>query len=325
MENKNINDRRQDGQGAPGQKQSGWLKYPRKAMSGVVYSATIVIMLAVSLLFSFTLTAVVSSTGIELETLKKQDWYKYLSYGLYQVAYIAVVLLFAFLYRQKPREFGYRKTHPKYFIIALLAAFGLLFSLNWVNGQFIKLFELIGYTAPESSLPSLEGGGIVGVLIVVAVLPAILEETIFRGIILDGIKDVGTVAACLLGGLLFSIFHQSPAQTAYQFICGAVFTLVAIRADSILPAVLMHFVNNAIIIFDAKYGFLTNMNGTAYLIVCLVSAAALVGSLVYLIFFDKKTNRKKEGPIKPFICSALVGIVVTGIMWISALVTGIAG
>ena len=122
MENKNINDRRQDGQGAPGQKQSGWLKYPRKAMSGVVYSATIVIMLAVSLLFSFTLTAVVSSTGTELEILQEQDWYKYLSYGLYQAAYIAVVLLFAFLYRQKPRDFGYRKTHPKYFVIALLAA-----------------------------------------------------------------------------------------------------------------------------------------------------------------------------------------------------------
>ena len=86
MENKNINDRRQDGQGAPGQKQSGWLKYPRKAMSGVVYSATIVIMLAVSLLFSFTLTAVVSSTGTELEILQEQDWYKYLSYGLYQAA-----------------------------------------------------------------------------------------------------------------------------------------------------------------------------------------------------------------------------------------------
>ena len=162
-------------------------------------------------------------------------------------------------------------------------------------------------------------------LFVVALLPAILEETIFRGIILDGIKDIGTVAACLLGGLLFSIFHQNPAQTVYQFICGAVFTLVTIRADSVLPAVFMHFANNAVIIFDAKYGFLTNMSGGAYIAVCVVSAAALLGTLAYLIFFDKKTDRKKEGAIKPFILSALVGIVASGVMWISALVTGIAG
>ena len=308
-----------------GTQENKWLRYPRKAMSGIVYSAAIVLMLVFSLLFSFTLSAVISATGTELEILQEQDWYKYLSYGLYQIAYIAVVLLFACLYKQKPREFGYRKTHPKYFLVAALLAFGLLFSLNWVNGLFIRFLELVGYTAPASSLPSLEGGGIVGVLIVVALLPAILEETIFRGIILDGIKDIGTVAACLLGGLLFSIFHQNPAQTVYQFICGAVFMLVTIRADSVLPAVFMHFANNAVIIFDAKYGFLTNMSGGAYIAVCVVSGAALLGTLAYLIFFDKKTDRKKEGAIKLFILSALVGIVASGVMWIFALVTGIAG
>lgn len=322
-----------------GTQENKWLRYPRKAMSGIVYSAAIVLMLVFSLLFSFTLSAVISATGTELEILQEQDWYKYLSYGLYQIAYIAVVLLFACLYKQKPREFGYRKTHPKYFLVAALLAFGLLFSLNWVNGLFIRLLELVGYNLPSAKypeltereytliyqLPSLEGGGIVGVLFVVALLPAILEETIFRGIILDGIKDIGTVAACLLGGLLFSIFHQNPAQTVYQFICGAVFTLVTIRADSVLPAVFMHFANNAVIIFDAKYGFLTNMSGGAYIAVCVVSAAALLGTLAYLIFFDKKTDRKKEGAIKPFILSALVGIVASGVMWISALVTGIAG
>ena len=308
-----------------GTQENKWLRYPRKAMSGIVYSAAIVLMLVFSLLFSFTLSAVISATGTELEILQEQDWYKYLSYGLYQIAYIAVVLLFACLYKQKPREFGYRKTHPKYFLVAALLAFGLLFSLNWVNGLFIRLLELIGYAAPASSLPSLEGGGIVGVLIVVALLPAILEETIFRGIILDGIKDIGTGAAWLLGGLFFSVFHQNPAQTVYQFICGAVFTLVTIRADSVLPAVFMHFANNAVIIFDAKYGFLTNMSGGAYIAVCVVSGAALLGTLAYLIFFDKKTDRKKEGAIKPFILSALVGIVASGVMWISALVTGIAG
>lgn len=303
----------------------GLLGQPRKTMSGVMYSAAIVLMLLVSLLFSFTLSAVVSISGTELEILQQQDWYKYLSYGLYQVAYIGVVLIFTFLYKQKPREYGCRRTHWKYFIAAALLAFGLLFSLNWANGLFVRLLELIGYTAPSSSLPSLSGGGIIGVLIVVAFLPAVLEETIFRGIILDGIKDIGTAAACLLGGLLFSIFHQNPAQTVYQFICGAVFTLVAIRADSLFPTMFMHFANNAIIIFDARFGFLTNMGGGAYAAVCAVSGVVLIGTLVWLIFFDKSGNRRKEGPIRPFILPALVGIAAAGVMWISALVSGIAG
>lgn len=303
----------------------GLLAQPRKTVSGMVYSGAIIFMLAVSLLFSIVLSAVVSASGTPLEELQTQDWYKYLSYLLYQVAYIAVVLIFSFVYKEKPRTYGYRKTSPKYFLIAALLAFGLLFSLNWANGLFVRLLELVGYEAPASSLPSLAGGGIVGVLIVVAVLPALMEETIFRGIMLDGIKDIGSVAACLLGGLLFSIFHQSPAQTVYQFICGAVFTLVAIRADSVWPPVFMHFVNNAIIIFDGKYGFLTNMSNTVYIVLVAVSAVVLLATLAYLIFIDKRNNRKKEGEIGPFAWAALPGIILCGIMWIAALVTGIAG
>ena len=303
----------------------GLLAQPRKTVSGMVYSGAIIFMLAVSLLFSIVLSAVVSASGTPLEELQARDWYKYLAYLLYQVAYIAVVLIFTFVYKEKPRAYGYRKTSPKYFLIAALLAFGLLFSLNWANGLFVRFLELIGYEAPASSLPSLAGGGIVGVLIVVAVLPAFMEETIFRGIMLDGIKDIGAVAACLLGGLLFSIFHQSPAQTVYQFICGAVFTLVAIRADSIWPPVFMHFVNNAIIIFDGKYGFLTNMSNTVYIVLVAVSAVVLLATLAYLIFVDKRNNRKKEGEIGPFVWAALPGIILCGIMWIAALVTGIAG
>ena len=57
-----------------GTQENKWLRYPRKAMSGIVYSAAIVLMLVFSLLFSFTLSAVISATGTELEILQEQDW-----------------------------------------------------------------------------------------------------------------------------------------------------------------------------------------------------------------------------------------------------------
>lgn len=303
----------------------GLLSQPRKAVSGMVYSGAIVFMLVVSLLFSVILSAIVSVSGVPLEELKLRGWYKYLSYLLYQFAYIAVILIFAFVYKEKPRAFGYRMPRPQYFAVAVLLAFGLLFSLNWANGLFVRLLEKIGYTMPGASLPSLAGGGLFGVLFVVAVLPALLEETIFRGIMLDGVKDIGTVAACLLGGLLFSVFHQSPAQTIYQFICGAVFTLVAVRADSVIPSMLMHFLNNAVIILDERFGFLSGMGGGTYIALVAVSGAVLAGTLFWLIFFDKKTNRKREGEIAPFMLAALPGLILCCVMWIFSLITGIAG
>ena len=317
----------------------GLFDQPRKAVSGIVYTGAIVGMLLFSLVFSLTLALIATSSGTSVSELQKTDAYKYFSYILYQVVYVGVILAFALIYKSRPREFGYRKTKARYYIAALFLAFGLLFSLNWVNGFFLQFLELLGYQPPYAQypelsereyaliyqLPSLAGGGFVGVLLVVAVLPALCEETIFRGIILDGVKDIGTVAACLLCGLLFSIFHQNPAQTVYQFICGAVFALIAIRADSVWPAVLIHFLNNAVIIFDYKFDFLSKISAEGAIAAYVVSAVCLIGSLVWLIFFDRKTNRKKEGPIRPFLLPSVVGIILCAVMWIANFVNGMLG
>ncbi len=298
---------------------------PRKVISGIVFSGTIVGMVLISLVFSITLGLISSLSDTPVGELQETDAYKYFSYLLYQIVYVGIIVAFAAIYKSRPRDFGYRKVKVRYLFIALALAFGLLFSLNWVNGWFVELLSLLGYTAPESALPSAAGAGFFGVLLVVAVLPALCEETIFRGIILDGVKDIGTVAACLLGGLLFSIFHQSPTQTIYQFICGAAFTLLAIRADSIWPAILIHFVNNAVIIFDYKFDFLSKVSSGGAIAIYVISAVCLAASLVYLIFFEKKTNRKKEGAIKPFVYPALVGIILCAIMWIANFASGMMG
>ena len=191
---------------------------PRKVVSGMVYSGAIIGMLLISLAFAVTLAIIAASLQKSVDEISQTNAYKYMSYLLYQLVYIALILVFMKIYRERPVKFGWRKTHWKYLVLALPLAYGLLFSLNWVNNLFVTLLSLIGYTAPSSSLPSMAGGGIVGVLIVVAVLPAVCEETLFRGIILDGIKDIGTVAACLLGGLLFSVYLRTIPRKAWRWI-----------------------------------------------------------------------------------------------------------
>lgn len=298
---------------------------PRKAVSGMVFSGAVIGMLLISLVYSITLAAVGVALDKTAEELAQTEVYKYCTYLLYQLVYIGVICAFMKIYKTSPKGFGWRKTSPKYLLLALPLAFGLLFSLNWVNDLFVRLLSLLGYEAVASDLPSVAGGGFIGVLVVVALLPAILEETLLRGVVLDGIKDVGTVAACLLGGLIFSLFHQNPPQTVYQFICGAVFTLFAIRADSLVPAVVVHFLNNAIIVFDYKFGFLAKLSTAGVIAVYVVSAVCLVAVLVYLIFFDKRTNRKKEGVIKPFVYPALPGIILCALMWILNFASGFGG
>ncbi len=309
-----------------------FLDQPRKAVSGMIYSGVIIGMLLISLVFSVTVAVLSRSLGMTVDEISQTQGYKYCSYLLYQIVYIGIIAAFMGVYKEKPSRFGWRKAHPKYYLIGIFLLFGLMFSLNYVNNWFVAFLGLFGYTMPESALPSLAGGGIVGVLFVVAVLPAVLEETLFRGIILEGIKDCGTVAACLLGGLLFCVFHQSPAQTVYQFICGAAFTLLAIRAQSLLPTVMMHFLNNAVIILDAKFMFLQNLPTAGQIAIYVVSAVCLLASLAWLIFAERRPSQtesagvnKMNGEIRPFIYPALPGILLCVLMWILNLANGLGG
>ena len=190
----------------------------------------------------------------------------------------------------------------QYFLIAGILQFGL-FSLGELNGLFLEFLGNFGYENKPIQIPSLDGFGLPAVLITVAVLPAVFEEFLFRGVILRGVKTFGAVGAVLLCGGLFSLFHQNPAQTLYQFCCGAAYALLALRAGSVLPTVAAHFCNNAVIV---------------------LSAICLVGALVYLIFIDKqKTSKGDKSQKIGFLLCALAGILICVISWIVNLIGGV--
>ena len=303
----------------------GLFDQPRKAASGFVFSGAVFGMLVLSILLSVTLALISQTSGTPVGELTQSEAYLYVAYVLYDVAYIAAIASFLLVCKEKPRALGFRLPKARYWPAAVLLAFGLLFSLNFVNGWFIDLLGIFGYEAGSSALPSVEGVGLFGVLFAVAVLPAFFEEALLRGVVLEGIKDVGTVAACLLGGLLFSLFHMSPAQTVYQFVCGCAFTLLAIRAQSVFPTMLAHFLNNAVIVLDLRFGFLAGVTGGAAAALYAVSGVCLVAVLVWLIFFDRGTNRRKEGPLRHILLPASVGIGMCAIMWIVNFAAGIGG
>lgn len=293
---------------------------PAKA-SGLTYSLAAILWGVVAFLF----LRFVSIFGLAKEGYEESDWYLYCSYLLVPFTFLLVAM---FILRWSGQSVGNeiraQACPARYFVIAILLQVGLL-CLSQLNDLFLKWLEGFGYKDTPIVLPSLDGFGFVGVLITIAVLPAIFEELIFRGLLLKGMKSFGTVGAVLLNGALFALYHQNPAQTMYQFCCGCAFALVAIRAGSILPTVVSHFINNALIVTLTKYG-LADLQGGVLITVVIVSILCLITSLVWLFFFDKGKNEPKreenKAEIKRFFLYASVGIAMYALTWISVLLTG---
>ena len=300
----------------PEEKDNGLLRSIRRLnkqqSAGLAFTASSLI----SLLFSFIFVIALLAGGVSVGE-EKPDWYLYLSFLLPQLAFLAVACVCFFLVKIPVKEVA-GKPSAKYFVLAVLLQFGLL-SLSQLNGWFVQLFEGIGYVPSPVVIPSTEGFELVGVMLVVALLPAVLEELIFRGFVLRGLKEFGVVFSVLVCGGLFALYHQNPIQTAYQFCCGAAFALMAFRSGSVFPTMLAHFINNAAIVLVYHFTGVDEYLLPWYVV--LLAALCLVGTLAYLFFFDKKEEKiqSKKPSKKAFFAYAAVGIVVCLINWISAL------
>ncbi len=86
-----------------------------------------------------------------------------------------------------------------------------------------------------------------GVLLVMALTPAICEELAFRGFILSGLRHLGHKwRAIVLSSVMFGFTHLILQQSIQTSIIGVLVGYLVVQTGSIFPAMLFHFGNNAL-------------------------------------------------------------------------------
>ncbi len=81
-------------------------------------------------------------------------------------------------------------------------------------------------------------------LVKYALLPALLEEMLFRYLPLRMLAPYSKRAAVLVSAFFFALIHSSLFSIPYAFAAGVIFMTVDLMAGSVIPSVLIHFVNN---------------------------------------------------------------------------------
>ncbi|MBE6718458.1 MAG: CPBP family intramembrane metalloprotease [Ruminococcaceae bacterium] len=87
------------------------------------------------------------------------------------------------------------------------------------------------------------------IVITFAILPAVTEEFIFRGILLSEYSSYGVATAVFLSSAMFSMLHFNLNQFIVYFFCGVVTAYAVYITQSLFAAILLHFLNNLYAIF----------------------------------------------------------------------------
>lgn len=164
--------------------------------------------------------------------------------------------LYRFWVKEEPfRAFYFkRRLPPIVYVLTVVTGLIVSFLLTSFSAVWQTVLHLIGYTMTNSAGTVYPSTGAIGILVMelltTAVLPGIFEEINYRGLgmqLFDEVEDERLKIVFI--GALFGLGHQFIAQTGYAFLAGVIFAYLVIKTRSIIPGMIIHFMNNAISVF----------------------------------------------------------------------------
>lgn len=170
-------------------------------------------------------------------------------YILLMLTQFAFALVF-FIYNRKinyVKACKFNKLSGENIFLCIIIAIIVLIGLTPISNISVQLMEQAGLefsTALPIGLNSI--GDLFLAIVLVAFVPAVLEELIFRGMILQGLRKFGSWPAILISAGLFALMHASAIQLVYTFLFGIVLALVVIKTGSILSSMICHFTANGL-------------------------------------------------------------------------------
>ncbi|WDE99296.1 ABC transporter permease subunit [Lentisphaera profundi] len=139
-----------------------------------------------------------------------------------------------------------------------------------------------------------QNNGVVNALLIVALTPAICEEFLFRGILLNASKGWKTFSAIALNGLLFGALHMSVANMPALTLMGAYMAYIVWKTSSIYHSVLVHFLNNSLAVLMIYYSTKEVISEEKF-IATIEHPACMAAAFVYLLFAIYSVKNCKKG------------------------------
>ncbi len=121
-------------------------------------------------------------------------------------------------------------------LILLINVISSLFSTNYLNSS----------TEAITQYPFLIQ------LLIMAVMPIIAEEFVFRGLFYHSYRKNGILGAAVLSGLIFGAIHLNINQFCYAFVMGIILALMVEVTGSMFSSMIAHFAVNSYSIIMLK-------------------------------------------------------------------------
>jgi uncharacterized protein len=143
--------------------------------------------------------------------------------------------------------------------------------------------------------------GIYGAILKVAIMAPIIEEMIFRGVIMHGLmRNYSKFTAVFVSALLFALFHLNPWQFPATFVLGLILGILMLRTRNIYLCILGHATNNGLVLISMFY--FDQIQKTSFYLIDkpsqLIISGILASVALALIFLFSRERISKSNKIE---------------------------
>lgn len=225
-----------------------------------------------------------------------------LGYGLmYAGVFTLPVLFFKLFSRNKTTQpMLLERKLPRETVLYIFAAVAVVTAAAYMNSFMVNIFDYNTFAQEvlwdESVTTNYE---LVLMVFTTAVVPAFVEEFLFRGLILSNLLPYGRTTAVLASAFLFGLMHQNVGQLFYATAAGLVLGFIYVKTRSIWCCVLIHFVNNFISVIQSAIAERL-MESTANLVLGLMQGAIFTLGIVSAVLLllrvkDRRGEIRAQG------------------------------
>ena len=219
-------------------------------------------------------------------------------------ALLLPALIFFFVrgqgYSRRVRFKGMHGLHVPLLLTALPALLSGSLLLSVLCGGIDKMGNTV---LPYAELSFTDPIQVILFTVTMAILPALLEEFVFRGIAMAEYERRGAVRAVVMSALLFSLAHFDLRNLLSHLFVGVLMALLLFATDTLLAPILVHASYQVLLLFchryiSALYRFTGGMELFLFVLIVVLLASLALFFRFAAMLYRRREQRGSPAPVR---------------------------
>lgn len=161
---------------------------------------------------------------------------------MYLIGMPALIAMVRTIPGQAPEKHSMKVGH---FILAVIMCFGIMYIFNMMGNMITNAIGMLKGGEVENVLENmLTGVNLLLVFVYTVICAPVMEEYVFRKLIVDRTVRYGQGVAVLLSGLMFGLFHGNLGQFVYAFTLGMFLAFIYVKTGNLKITIALHMLVN---------------------------------------------------------------------------------